>query len=180
LRKRIEGPIFVAGDSSGGGLAIALLLELRDKGDQEPVAACLFSPWTDFAVTGASMTVNRERDPMQVPGCLRMLAAAYAGPADPRTPLLSPIYGDLTGLPPLAIFVGGDEILLDDSKRLAERARIGGVVADLEGAAVHMGQGIANHTVDILGAAGHLRENEEHGEQEDQENGDCPFPEGHG
>ncbi len=68
---------------------------------------------------------------MQVPGCLRMLATAYAGPADPRTPLLSPIYGDLTGLPPLAIFVGGDEILLDDSKRLAERARIGGVVADL-------------------------------------------------
>ena len=131
LRKRIEGPIFVAGDSSGGGLAIALLLELRDQGDQQPVAACLFSPWTDFAVSGASMTVNSERDPMQVPQCLRMLAAAYAGTADPRTPLLSPINGDLKGLSPMAIFVGADEILLDDSKRLAERARMGGVLTNL-------------------------------------------------
>jgi monoterpene epsilon-lactone hydrolase len=131
LRAQVEGPIFVAGDSSGGGLAVALLLKLRDQREHGPNAACLFSPWTDFAVTGASLIVNRDRDPMQVPDCLRMLAKAYFGDADPRTPLVSPIYGDLTGLPPLSIFVGADEILLDDSRRLAERARAAAVVVDL-------------------------------------------------
>jgi acetyl esterase/lipase len=108
-----------------------LLLALRDQGEQAPAAACLFSPWTDFGVTGVSLTINSKRDPMQVPGCLQMLAAAYAGQADRSTPLLSPIYGNLTGLPPMAIFVGADEILLDDSRRLAERAHLEGVVADL-------------------------------------------------
>jgi epsilon-lactone hydrolase len=131
LREQVKGPIFVAGDSSGGGLAVALLLTLRDHREPAPAAACLFSPWTDFAVTGASLTVNRDRDPMQVPECLQMLAAAYVGQTDPRMPLLSPIYGDLAGLPSLIIFVGADEILLDDSKRLAERARMAGVSADL-------------------------------------------------
>jgi monoterpene epsilon-lactone hydrolase len=131
LRKQVDGPIFIAGDSSGGGLVVALLLASRDLGERLPAAACLFSPWTDFTVSGASATFNRDRDPMQVPACLRMLAAAYAGQNDPRTPLLSPIYGDLTGLPALAIFVGADEILLDDSKRLAERARMAGVAAEL-------------------------------------------------
>jgi monoterpene epsilon-lactone hydrolase len=131
LREQVKGPIFVAGDSSGGGLAVALLLTLRDQREPAPAAACLFSPWTDFAVTGASLTVNRDRDPMQVAACLRMLSAAYVGQTDPRMPLVSPIYGDLAGLPPLVIFVGADEILLDDSKRLAERARMSGVAADL-------------------------------------------------
>ena len=105
LRKQIEGPIFVSGDSSGGGLAVALLLTLRDQRELAPAAACLFSPWTDFAVTGASLTINRDRDPMQVPACLRMLATAYVGQTDPRMPLVSPIYGDLAGLPPMVIFV---------------------------------------------------------------------------
>jgi monoterpene epsilon-lactone hydrolase len=126
-----EGPLFVAGDSSGGGLAVALLLNLRDRREEGPKAACLFSPWTDLAVTGDSLKVNRDRDPMQVEECFRMLAAAYAGEADPRTPLISPLYGDLTGLPPLQIFVGSTEILLDDAKRLAERAALKDVVVDL-------------------------------------------------
>lgn len=131
LREQVEGPIFVAGDSSGGGLAVALLLNLRDRCEQGPIAACLFSPWTDLAVTGGSVKVNRDRDPMQVADCFHMLATAYLGGADPRTPLASPIYGDLSGLPPLLIFVGDTEILLDDAKRLAERAGLRGVVADL-------------------------------------------------
>jgi acetyl esterase/lipase len=131
LRAQVDGPIFVAGDSSGGGLSVALTMNLRDHREQGPTAACLFSPWTDLAVTGASLTVNRDRDPMQVADAFRMLAAAYLGEADPRSPLVSPIYGDFVGLPPLIIFVGDTEILLDDSRRLAERARLAGVTADL-------------------------------------------------
>ncbi len=107
------------------------MLNLRDRGDAGPTAACLFSPWADLAVTGGSLTVNRDRDPMQVAGAFHMLAAAYLGKADPRTPLASPIYGDFAGLPPLLIFVGDTEILLDDAKRLIERASLAGVPADL-------------------------------------------------
>ena len=131
LRKDVEGPVFVAGDSSGGGLCVALLLNLRDRGEPGPSGACLFSPWTDLAATGASMISNRDRDPMQVAHCFQMLAIAYAGATDLQTPLLSPIYGDLTGLPPLLIFVGDTELLLDDARRLAERASLQGVAANL-------------------------------------------------
>jgi epsilon-lactone hydrolase len=131
LRAEVEGPIFVAGDSSGGGLAVALMLSLRDDGDQGPAAACLFSPWTDLACTGESLKLNRERDPMQATDCLEMLARTYVGQADPRLPFLSPLYGDLTGLPPLLIFVGDTEVLLDDSKRLADRAQSQGVSSKL-------------------------------------------------
>jgi len=131
LRAQVDGSIFLAGDSAGGGLSVALLMNLRDHREPGPTAACLFSPWTDLAVTGASLTVNRDRDPMQVANVFRMLAAAYLGEADPRAPLASPIYGDFVGLPPLSIFVGDTEILLDDSRRLAERARLAGVIVDL-------------------------------------------------
>lgn len=131
LRAQVDGSIFLAGDSAGGGLSVALLMNLRDHREQGPTAACLFSPWTDLAVTGASLTANRDRDPMQVANVFRMLAAAYLGETDPRAPLASPIYGDFVGLPPLSIFVGDTEILLDDSRRLAERARLAGVTVDL-------------------------------------------------
>src|SRR5277367_4253835 len=131
LRAQVDGPIFLAGDSAEGGLSVVLLMNLRDRREQGPSAACLFSPWTDLAVTGASVTTNRDRDPMQVANVFRMLAAAYLGEADPRAPLASPIYGDFVGLPPLSIFVGDTEILLDDSRRLAERARLAGVTVDL-------------------------------------------------
>jgi acetyl esterase/lipase len=131
LREEVDGPIFVAGDSSGGGLAVSLLLSLRDNRQEGPSAACLFSPLTDLACTGETFKTNRDRDPMQSTTCIEMLAASYVGQRDPRFPLLSPLYGDLTGLPPLMIFAGDSEILLDDSKRLAERAQSQGVPADL-------------------------------------------------
>jgi monoterpene epsilon-lactone hydrolase len=131
LRAQVEGPIFVAGDSSGGGLATALLLSLRDKGDQGPTAACLFSPWADLACTGESLRLNRDRDPMQATNCIEMLATTYVGQADPRSPFVSPVYGDFTGLPPLLIFAGDTEVLLDDAKRLAERAASQGVSSNL-------------------------------------------------
>jgi monoterpene epsilon-lactone hydrolase len=132
LREQKERPIFVAGDSSGGGLVVSLLLKLRDLKQEQPIAASVFSPWVDLAVTGDSATINRDRDPVEVPECLRMLAKAYIGQADPRDPLISPIYGDLTGLPPLQIFVGDTEILLDDAQRLATRARNALVSVDLQ------------------------------------------------
>jgi acetyl esterase/lipase len=131
LRAQVEGPIFVAGDSAGGGLCVALMLNARDYREPAPAAACLFSPWTDLAGTGASLKTNRRRDPMLVADGMQAVAAAYIGAADPRTPLISPIYGDLAGLPPLVIFVGDGEILLDDARRLAERARAAGVAVDL-------------------------------------------------
>jgi monoterpene epsilon-lactone hydrolase len=131
LRAQIEGPICVAGDSAGGGLALALLLALRDHREQGPVSACLFSPWTDLAATGVSATTNRFRDPVLDFDVAEMLARAYAGEADLRNPLVSPLYGDMTGLPPMALFVGDTEMLLDDSTRVAERARSVGVTVDL-------------------------------------------------
>ena len=131
LRAEVEGPIFVAGDSAGGGLAAALMLHLRDLGEAGPTAACFFSPWADLAVAGESVAINRDRDPMQVASAFRMLAATYLGAADPRLPLASPIYGDFAGLPPLLAFVGGTEILLDDARRLIARASLAGVEANL-------------------------------------------------
>jgi epsilon-lactone hydrolase len=131
MRAEIEGPIFIAGDSSGGGLALALMLVLRDKGEEAPTAACLFSPWTDMSCSGESLKLNRDRDPMQSTRCIEMLARSYVADGDPRSPLLSPIFGDMTGLPPLLIFAGDTEALLDDSTRLAERARAKGTSCDL-------------------------------------------------
>jgi acetyl esterase/lipase len=101
-------------------------------GEDRPSGACLFSPWTDLAVTGDTVVSNRDHDPMEVPESLLMLAKAYVGEGDPRKPLISPIYGDLAGLPPLLIFAGDTEILLDDAKRLAERARAARVTVDLQ------------------------------------------------
>jgi epsilon-lactone hydrolase len=131
LREGVEGPAFLSGDSAGGGLSLALLLNLRDKGERLPDAACVFSPWTDLAITGASMKGNAQRDPMLVSAGIETVVTAYAGDADPHEPLISPLYGDFRGLPPFQLNVGSTEILLDDSVRVAERARADGVPVDL-------------------------------------------------
>jgi monoterpene epsilon-lactone hydrolase len=93
LRTEVEGPIFVAGDSAGGGLAASLLLRLRDLGEAGPTGACLFSPWTDLAITGESLIFNRDRDPMQVESAFCMLAAELkVYPDVPHAwPLLGPM-----------------------------------------------------------------------------------------
>lgn len=124
--------VAVAGDSAGGTLALAMMLRSRDAGSALPCAAALFSPGTDLAGTGASLRENARRDAMFRPEGLRHLAAAYLGGADPRTPLASPLYGDLAGLPPLLLHAGEREVLRDDSVRLAERARAAGVAVELE------------------------------------------------
>jgi monoterpene epsilon-lactone hydrolase len=124
--------IVVAGESAGGGLALSLMLSLRDAGVPLPAAAALFSPWTDLAATGDSIRTNSDRCAMFDGAGVAFSARYYLGDTDPRHPVASPIYGDPTGLPPLLIHVGADEVLLDDSTRLAERARAAGVRVDLK------------------------------------------------
>ncbi len=116
----------VAGDSAGGGLAVATLLAIRDAKLPLPAAAVCLSPWVDMEGTGESMKTKADVDPM-VGANLADMASAYLGGKDPRTPLASPLYADLKGLPPMLIQVGTAEVLLDDSSRLAERARQAGV-----------------------------------------------------
>ncbi|HEY4173238.1 MAG TPA: alpha/beta hydrolase [Rhodopila sp.] len=116
--------IVVAGDSAGGGLALALLVALRDAGDALPAGAALMSPWTDLAATGQSLIDNNQSDSMFYGAWVAAVAVHYLGGTTPATdPLASPFYADLTGLPPLLIQVSGSEVLLDDSRRVAENAR---------------------------------------------------------
>ncbi len=126
------GSTALSGDSAGGGLALALMLTLKDKGKPLPAAAALFSPWTDLAATGESVTTNASREAMFWGPGLAEGGAAYLNGADPKTPLASPLYAELSGLPPLLIHVGDREVLRDDSTRLAERARQAGVHVNLK------------------------------------------------
>jgi acetyl esterase/lipase len=123
--------IVLAGDSAGGGLALALLMRLRERAHRLPAGAALFSPWTDLAATGASITQNAGREALFWAPGLIAAAGFYVGGKNPSTPLISPLYGDMHGLPPLLVHVGDREMLRDDSTRLAERARAAGVRVDL-------------------------------------------------
>jgi epsilon-lactone hydrolase len=114
---------FIAGDSAGGGLALALLLKLRDQRLLLPAAAVALSPWTDLALSGTSIRRNAAVDPMLNADDLPRYAADYLAGANACNPYASPLYGDPTGLPPTLIHVGGDEILLDDALRMADRMR---------------------------------------------------------
>lgn len=115
--------IVVGGDSAGGGLSLVLAMRLRDMGEALPAMAWLLSPWTDLTMSGASIAENDAVDPLIHRGYLEELAAAYVPAGMDRTdPRLSPLFGDLAGLPPLMIQVGAAETLLDDSVRLARRA----------------------------------------------------------
>ena len=117
--------IAFVGDSAGGGLVLAALVALRDQGIELPAAAVCFSPWTDLAVCGPS--ADSADDPVVSGDALRMMARAYLDGNDPTAALASPLYADLTGLPPLQIQVGSRESLLDDARRLADRCRQVGV-----------------------------------------------------
>lgn len=123
----------IAGDSAGGGLALATMLKLRDEGAALPEAAALFSPLTDLVGIGESRRINDRRCAMFYGSGLGRATEFYMGDGggDPRNPLASPLYGDLRGLPPLLIHVGADETLRDDSTELAARARAAGVHVDL-------------------------------------------------
>jgi len=117
--------ITFAGDSAGGGLVVSGLVALRDAATALPAAAVSVSPWTDLTVTGAS--ADTADDPIVSGAALRMMASTYLDGADPTSPTASPLYADLTGLPPLLVQVGTREALLDDARRLVERADRDGV-----------------------------------------------------
>lgn len=125
--------VVVAGDSAGGGLALAMMLAMKDAGESLPAAAACISPSTDLAKTGDSINTRGHLDPLVTLRNTKAHAARYLGEdGDARNPLASPLYGDLQGLPPLLIMIGTNEILFDDSTRLADKALQAGVQVALE------------------------------------------------
>jgi monoterpene epsilon-lactone hydrolase len=122
----------VAGDSAGGGLALALLQHLRDTGEELPVGAVLISPFLDLTASGASLTERAGQDPVFTSDSVRGFADVYLNGADPREPAASPLLGSAKGLPPLLIQTGGAEVLLSDSERLAQAAADAGVAVTLQ------------------------------------------------
>lgn len=124
--------VAIVGDSAGGGATIATLCALRDAGDPLPACAFVMSPWVDLTGSGDSVTSKRDVDPVVEPDMLDGCAADYLNGADATDPRASPLFADLTGLPPLLIQVGSDEVLLDDSVRLAASAKEAGVDVELD------------------------------------------------
>jgi epsilon-lactone hydrolase len=140
------GRIVLGGDSAGGGLTVATLVSLRDRGDRLPAAGVCICPWVDLEISGKSMDTNADADPLVKRDVVTNMAAAYLQGQDPRTPLASPLHADLKGLPPLLIQVGTAETLLDDASRLAERAGSAGVDVTYEAwpDMIHVWQGFGS------------------------------------
>jgi acetyl esterase/lipase len=124
--------IVVAGDSAGGGLALAMLLSLRNAGEPMPAAVALMSPWLDLTGGGESMQTRAARDPWFRPDDLPKIIKLYCQDEQRTDPLASPVFGDLRNLPPMLIQVGNDEILLSDSERASEKIRQSGGQVELE------------------------------------------------
>jgi epsilon-lactone hydrolase len=144
LRARADGreTVILAGDSAGGGLAMATLLRLREQGHLLPGGCVLVSPWLDFTLSGSTLVSHADLDPLLNRAMLAGACRAYLNGADRSSALLSPLDADLSGLPPMLIQVGEREVLLDDSRRLAERGAAQGVQVTLqvESAAPHVFQ----------------------------------------
>jgi monoterpene epsilon-lactone hydrolase len=124
--------VAIVGESAGGGLTAATLVALKAAGLPEPSCAVMFSPWADLTLSGDSVTSKAAVDPALTPAGLRLRAADYAAGHPLADPLLSPVFADLTGLPPLLIQAGSHEILLNDATRLAARAAAADVQVSLE------------------------------------------------
>jgi acetyl esterase/lipase len=123
--------IAIAGDSAGGGLALAMLMILRDEGEPLPAGALLLSPWVDLSQSGSSMQDNRKTDYLH-PRALEAFAARYAQDADRRDFRLSPLFGDPTGLPALCVQAGGAEVLYSQIEAFAQKAKDAGVPTRFE------------------------------------------------
>jgi acetyl esterase/lipase len=124
--------LVVSGDSAGGGLALATLVALRDAGDPLPAAGVHLSAWADLSMSGDSMTANEPLDPLVNRELLKQMADGYLGEHDPTDPLVSPVFADLAGLPPLFLQGGSSEVLESDSVRIADRVRAAGGEAELQ------------------------------------------------
>ena len=124
--------IAVVGESAGAGLAAAMLVRARKQNIPMPDAAVLFSPYADLTLSGASMTTKVAADPSFSPEAIAVRAKDYVGAADPADPLISPVFADLRGLPPLLIQAGSNELLLDDALRLGARAAADDVPVTIE------------------------------------------------
>lgn len=128
---RAASSMVIGGDSAGGGLTLATLFAIRDAGLPMPAGAFLFSPWTDLTASGDSVRARADADPMIGADVLAPMAALYAAGRSTADPGISPLFGNLRGLPPLLIQVGDAEVLLDDSTRLHTRALAAGVDSTL-------------------------------------------------
>jgi monoterpene epsilon-lactone hydrolase len=124
--------IAFAGESAGGGLAIATLVNARDHGLPLPAAAYVMSPYADLTLSGTTMHTRRDADPLLSPEALQARVPDYTGGNDPALPLISPLFADLTGLPPLIIQAGTHEVLLDDALRLARQAATADIQTTLD------------------------------------------------
>jgi epsilon-lactone hydrolase len=153
------GHIALTGDSAGGALAVTTLLRARERNLPLPAATMPLSPWVDMECTGDSLVANREKDAIVQKEVVETMAAIFLGEGgNRRDPLANPLYADLKGLPPIFIQVGGDETLLDDSRRLAERARQAGleVRLDVFPGMQHVFQFSAGHAPEADDAIGKL------------------------
>ena len=124
--------IIVSGQSAGGGLCLALLLKLKEKKFLQPRGAVALSPWTDLTQSGKTMKINADIDPVISKKYLDRMANLYLAKTPNILPLASPLYGELTGLPPLLIQVGSAETMLDDSRRFFEKAKVAKVDVKIE------------------------------------------------
>lgn len=124
--------IVIAGDSAGGGLTVATLLSLRHAGDPLPAAAVLLSPFLDVTASGESATTRADQDPWFHAGDLDVVVRHYCRADEVRNPLVSPVFANVAGLPPIYIQVGDDEILLSDSTRFADKMKAAGNKVDIE------------------------------------------------
>lgn len=124
------GRIAVAGDSAGGGLALALAMVLRDAGEPLPAVLALICPWLDLTDDHAGMRPAAPREPLLSPQATAVWARAYVGDADPADPAISPVHGDLEGLPPIVLSAAGDDLLAGDAERLADRASAAGIAIE--------------------------------------------------
>jgi acetyl esterase/lipase len=124
--------IIIAGDSAGGGLSVATVLALKDRGASLPAAVLCLSPWVDLTLRGRSHITKAKAEAVLRKEVLREWALCYTNESNLTNPLVSPVYGDFHGFPPLLIQVGSEEILLDDSLMLAEKAKADGVDVTLK------------------------------------------------
>ena len=151
--------VVVAGDSAGGGLTVATLLALRDRGLPRPAGGVCISPWVDLTNSAESYVTRAAVDPIVTRDGIEELAKAYVGGGDRKAPLVSPLYADLRDLPPLLVQVGSDEVLLDDARGLGRRARTADVDVTVEEwpSMIHVWHWFlpmldeAQHAIDVIG-----------------------------